>query len=238
MPKVEIGNCGWSYFSPGKFIDNWKEKYATRLSAYASLFSVVEVDSIFYKLPSEKLAQKWYSEARDVNKSFEFIPKAPKSITHRNFSTEDLPGFLNVAKALNSSKLLFQTPPSFGYSESNYELVSDFFKRLSKQSNMSIMWEPRGTWLNAIEELKALSQKGIVIVTDPLRKLLDLKQQFYYFRLHGFGSRMMYAYKFTESDLNALRQKLSKKLFNSKKVYVMFNNIYMYEDALRFAKMV
>jgi len=236
VAKIKVGNCGWSYFSPRAFIENWREKYASRIAAYASMFSTVEVDSMFYKLPKVSIAEKWYKEASSVNSSFEFVPKAPKSITHNNFDVSDMPSFLDSAKALKADKILFQTPPSFVYSEKNQKTIEAFFSGLD--SDFLPMWEPRGDWLSkGASFIERFAKKGIVIVVDPLRNKAPEGQEVYYFRLHGFGKKMMYSYKFTDSDLEKVRTYV-KSLQNAEEIYVMFNNIYMYEDSLRFAKMI
>lgn len=230
---IRVGTCGWSYFSPSNFIKEWKEKYASRLQAYASIFDTLEVDSTFYKLPKVETAIKWHEEAKAVSKNFEFIPKAPKSITHNNFDMTDLEKFIQVAKAMKASKLLFQTPPSFGYSQANYKLVKNFFAKIK---GFAIFWEPRGTWLEEanVQKLKGI---GASIVTDPLRQVVPFQQETYYFRLHGFGKGMMYSYRFSDEELKKVKQTaidISKK----GEVYVMFNNTYMFEDSLRFKKML
>jgi len=232
--EIMVGNCGWAYFSPTKFIDNWYSKFDSRIAAYASMFDIVEVDSTFYKLPSEKTACKWYSQAISVNEKFEFVPKAPKTITHARFDKSSLDAFISIAKALHARKLLFQTPASFGFSSQNFKLAEQFFASLS--SEFIAMWEPRGDWLaKGMAALKSIHDKGITIVTDPLREIPEFRQEFYYFRLHGFGKKMMYSYKFSDEELALLRNKIEKL---NAKVDVMFNNIYMYEDSLRFMKIL
>lgn len=236
---IKIGTCGWGYFSPGNFIKDWKEKFSSRLAAYASLFDLVEVDSTFYKLPKPATAEKWYEEAKEVNSNFEFIPKAPKEITHASFAAPSsiVASFLDVAEKMRARLLLFQTPQSFGYSIENEKRVKDFFAGLRRQAKQTFLWEPRGTLLKEGKALKALSRLAI-IVTDPLREILPFEQSMYYFRLHGFGKHMMYAYKFSDKELKSLAKILAEERFSKKEVYLMFNNVYMFEDALRFKSLL
>jgi uncharacterized protein YecE (DUF72 family) len=57
-----------------------------------------------------------------------------------------------------------------------------------------------------------------------------------YVRLHGLGKREQnYAYKYSDSDLEALRQRiLDLSSRGARKVYILFNNVTMFDDALRF----
>jgi uncharacterized protein YecE (DUF72 family) len=52
-----------------------------------------------------------------------------------------------------------------------------------------------------------------------------------YWRLHG---RSGYRYRYTEEDLGELRSKLDASAVVPGRNFVMFNNIYSTEDALRF----
>lgn len=54
MAKLHLGTIGWSYdFWKGPF---YPEKTASKnyLAYYSSQFNTVEVDSTFYRIPSEK----------------------------------------------------------------------------------------------------------------------------------------------------------------------------------------
>jgi Uncharacterized conserved protein len=58
---------------------------------------------------------------------------------------------------------------------------------------------------------------------------------FVYFRLHGSPpGKRMYRYTYTEEDL----KRLHEKCMDFSQICVLFNNYTMYEDALRFMKMI
>ncbi|MFN3268165.1 MAG: DUF72 domain-containing protein, partial [Zestosphaera sp.] len=60
----------------------------------------------------------------------------------------------------------------------------------------------------------------------------------YYFRLHGIGPREVnYRYKYSAEDLRKLKN-LLRSLEGVLEVYVMFNNVYMREDALKFKELL
>jgi uncharacterized protein YecE (DUF72 family) len=51
-----------------------------------------------------------------------------------------------------------------------------------------------------------------------------------YYRLHGISG---YRYKYTNEDLKNLAEKEIKK-----ETFFMFNNVYMYEDAMAFKRLI
>lgn len=232
---LRIGCCGLNFFNPRQLIGyDWKKSYGSRMEAYASLFDTIEIDSTFYKLPKIETAAKWLMEARSSSADFEFIAKAPQEITHTyrfaRGSEKFLRPFLNVADALEAKKLLFQTPASFVYSKENLSAAGKFFGMIP--SKYAVIWEPRGTWLAEGKDalVDFCEKEGVILCTDPLRAKPKINQRFYYYRLHGFGRRMVYSYRFTNADL----KKLKKEMEGLGKAYIMFNNTYMYENALQF----
>ena len=60
------------------------------------------------------------------------------------------------------------------------------------------------------------------------------KEKIAYIRLHGFGKPSMYNYRFSKGELQEINKKIQK--LGTVQTYVLFNNIYMYDDALRFRK--
>src|SRR5436853_7612231 len=77
--KVRAGTSGYSY-------KEWKGNFypedlaATGMLAfYAKLFSTVEINNTFYRMPSTKMLLSW---AEQVPDGFAFVLKAPRRITH------------------------------------------------------------------------------------------------------------------------------------------------------------
>jgi uncharacterized protein YecE (DUF72 family) len=48
------------------------------------------------------------------------------------------------------------------------------------------------------------------------------------------GKEYNYRYKYTGSDLRRLAELVEKYLMEGRRVYVLFNNVYMADDAIRF----
>jgi len=153
---------------------------------------------------------------------------------------------LEFARAINARTIVLQTPPSFGYSEENAERASTFFKiALEKMHEIglgsAVAWEPRGTWHEHLEVLRNIvCRHGIIHVVDPLRRspIICEGQRLLYFRLHGLGGREVnYRYRYTDEDLARLAS-IVKELLEThssiREAYVMFNNVYMAQDSVRF----
>jgi len=80
---------------------------------------------------------------------------------------------------------------------------------------------------------KILEKHRVIHVVDPYRRAPVWYEEIIYFRLHGIGPRETnYKYKYTDKDLRYLLDKIRE--YGARVFYVMFNNIYMYDDALRF----
>ncbi len=246
---IRVGTCGWSAKGGRK--------------AYYKYFNVIELQDTFYKLPREETAKRW-RETAPVD--FEFTVKAWQVITHppssptwRRSGIEVTPemkdkyGYFRptdqvfeawqavkkLCLILETKVCVFQTPPSFGYSKENADNVEAFFSSIDR-AGLVLGWEPRGTWHNHPDEVKRLCDSlDIVHVVDILRRDPVTTHDVCYFRLHGLGGREVnYRYKYTDKDLAVLKEKVERYEEESEVVYVMFNNIYMFEDALRFKKLL
>ena len=246
---IRVGTCGWSAKGGMK--------------AYFRYFDVVELQDTFYKLPREETAQRRRSIAPP---HFEFVVKAWQVITHPPSSPtwkragikvtpeiRDRYGYFRptdevfeawrlvrrICMILGAKICVFQSPPSFGYSEENAENVEAFFSSIDRKG-LVLAWEPRGTWHNHPEEVKRLCDSlDLVHVVDVLRRDPVTVHEISYFRLHGLGEKEVnYRYKYTDKDLEVLLDKARKYEEESDVVYVMFNNVYMFDDALRFKQMI
>jgi len=233
---VKIGCCG----------------FAVAREKYYKNFEVLEIQKVFYQFPRLETVLKWREEAP---KGFEFTLKASQLITHLPTSPTyrklgySIPekekveyGFfkptdavfeawkrtLEIALLLESKIVIFQMPPSFHPTVENKKNMKKFFKKIKRQG-LRLVWEPRGKW--EVRDIRILcSELGLVHCVDPF-KAEAVPGEFSYFRLHGMGG---YNYRYTDRDLRKLKVKCEEK----RELYCMFNNVYMFEDALRFKKML
>jgi uncharacterized protein YecE (DUF72 family) len=232
-------------------------------SRYYSVFSVVELQETFYDLPDIDKLKKYRDEAPQ---NFVFTMKAWQGITHPlnsptwkrsrfipDKSLSDKYGFLRptkevfeawekvveAAKVLQAKVVVVQTPPSFDYTEENYRNAVDFFTA-TDTGIFVIGWEPRGTWLQHLDKVAEIVGrfKNVIHVVDPLKLLPAIDKPVTYFRLHGLGpGEVNYRYKYTDSDLEKLCKITLEFLARNRDVYVMFNNVYMAQDAQKFIQL-
>lgn len=252
MPLVVVGCCGFPVS---------RSRYFSRLRA-------VELQNTFYNNPSVEEAVRLRSSLPDgaivTIKAWQALTHSPRSPTWRRMKRQFPKKVLNgigmlrptdenrglwrevreVAKALRAEFIVFQTPPSFGYSQEHYENALRFFCEIVSDSPAPIGWEPRGTWHENPKAIKDIAERCRVIhVVDILRRepVMFDGQDIAYIRLHGLGGRgeVNYRYKYTDSDLETLASKV-RRLIDAGvgKVYVFFNNIYMFDDALRFKEVI
>jgi uncharacterized protein YecE (DUF72 family) len=117
VARYRVGCSGWSY-------EDWVGVFYPAgaaagefLERYARVFDVTEVDSSFYRPPTEFLTRRW---AAVTPKGFLFALKIPREITHEPLTAE-LPDrvrhFLSVLRPLREDAklgpLVAQFPPSF-----------------------------------------------------------------------------------------------------------------------------
>ncbi len=228
MVEIKVGCCG----------------FCKSMKDYFSDFKLVEIQRTFYNPPKPNTAKKWRREAPN---DFEFSIKAWQVITHPltspTFKKAKIDvkkaGFFQpikevfdawektreIAKILKAKVILFQTPKSFRESEENIRNMKEFFSSLERE--FIFAWEPRGWSPDTIKSL--CSELNIIHVVDPFVSA-QLYGDISYFRLHGHTK--MYKHKYSDDELKFLRKKCEKDS------YILFNNIYMCEDALRFKKLL
>ncbi len=226
--RVLVGTCGWTYMNARKYFGNgWKAQFPNKLAAYASLFETVEVNSTFYNLPLPETARRWRKAVPD---DFIFNVKMHRSLTHeRPFEPSDiLEKFFEIAEILRAEIVLIQTPKSFKDTEGNIKKVENFLSTLPTKFKYAL--ELRGWDIGNVLKL------GHIVVVDPFATSPPPQKEAY-FRLHGSppGERMYY-YKYTTEDL----QKLKEIVLNGswEKIWVFFNNVWMYDNALEFRRML
>ena len=257
---IHVGTCGYGDYRPGK---GWKERYRSKIQAYADRFSVLEINKTFYSLPMEKTASRWREEAGD---ELIISVKAWQAVTHptgsptwrkrteklsetqmeefgnlaKNSSVEDAwARTVATAKALRAGQILLQTPAKFGHSEENEKRVRDFLEK-AKESGMQPVWEPRGDWNEHQDVLQSIFEEtGATHAVDILRRRPLSGGVLAYVRLHGLNEREFnYRYTYGEEELKRLADELRRADENYETVLCLFNNEGMYENAHRLKELL
>ena len=156
MNRIHVGSMGWSYdFWKGNF---YPKKLVSKefLAYYSKQFDSVEVDSTFYRIPSEKTVLDWKHQTPN---GFIFSLKFPQIITHvkmlRNCE-EETRVFLEHAELLEEKlgPLLLQFPPIFR--NDNIPLLREFLESLPK----------RHRYVVEVRNKKLLSESLYVLLRD------------------------------------------------------------------------
>jgi len=200
---------------------------------------LVEINRTFYGFPRLETLAGWRERAPE---GFEFTVKAHQDITHKakmkvnENSRKAFGRMIEICEALKSRVLVFQTPASFR--PDRLGDVEEFFGRVNR-GDLVLVWETRGTdWERpeVREKLREILEKiDVTHVTDPFRVMPAYVGKVAYFRLHGLGERMYY-YQYTDVELERLKELVSPYEEEGKEVYVLFNNLSMFVDGMRFVK--
>ena len=121
--EIRVGCTGWSF-------DGWKGPFyppamdpGDYLKHYSSAFDITEINSTHYRIPSQHMTSKWYT---DTPENFSFTAKLPRIITHENRLRPGpyLDQFLNSINPIGQKMkvLVIQLPPSLSFSEARPHL--------------------------------------------------------------------------------------------------------------------
>jgi uncharacterized protein YecE (DUF72 family) len=232
-----VGCCGW----------------AEAQARYVTDFRAIELQTTFYQPPAIAVAKRWKSQAppefRFCMKAWQLITHAPSSPRYRRLKSgislkeRDLYGsFLpteqvwlawertrEIANILDAQVIVFQCPKSFQPTRESIGNLTEFFRKIGRDSR-TVAWEPRGNeWSpELIRELCA--ENNLIHCVDPFTSDPVFGDGLYW-RLHG---RTSYRYRYTDEDLAELNAKLQAQAHGPGPNYIMFNNVYSRDDALRF----
>lgn len=138
MGRLHVGTMGWSYdFWVGNFYPTGIDK-TQYLTEYARHFDSVEVDSTFYRIPSEKIVKRWFDQ---TPLGFLFSAKFPRIITHRKMLVDcerETNGFLKSLSGLGDKlgPLLLQFPLTF--SMKRIRLLEDFLMSVPTEYRIAV----------------------------------------------------------------------------------------------------
>ncbi|MEM1515082.1 MAG: DUF72 domain-containing protein [Thermoproteota archaeon] len=203
---------------------------------YYETFNLVEINATFYKYPSQRTIEGWRKRAPD---GFEFTVKAHQDISHRyrlkiEQARDSFEKVKQICRILGARIILIQTPASLTIRDIGD--AEEFFKGVEREGFI-LVWENRGPSWESEEGLmmlrEMLGRTNVTHVTDPLRLSPAHVVNVAYFRLHGLGEKLYY-YQYTNDELKRLYEVVKKYDYLEMGVYVLFNNLTMFDDARRF----
>lgn len=216
-----IGTSGFNY---KHWMDNFYPKDLTHkkwLNFYSGFFNTVELNTTFYKLPSEKVFSNWYHQ---TPQGFLFSVKASRYITHIKRLKEpkySLEKFFNNVGVLREKLgiVLFQLPPNFLFKKDTFV---GFLKKLFLYKKRCAFEFRHESWFN--EEVYFLLKKynfSLVIADSPTFPAGEIITADYsYFRFHG--GKILYGSEYSKDELKEWAEKIKK--INIKNAYIYFNN--------------
>jgi uncharacterized protein YecE (DUF72 family) len=234
--RLIVGCCGWTEAQ----------------ARYVADFGTIELQTTFYQPPATAVAERWKSLApagfRFCMKAWQLITHTPSSPTYRRLKSpvsreeHDLYGSFRsteqvwlawertreIAAILDARVIVFQCPKSFLPTKENTRNLTSFFGAIERDGRM-IAWEPRGGEWGPELIRRICADNDLVHCVDPFHAEPSYGDALYW-RLHG---RTGYRYRYTDEDLAELQKKLKAHAHVPGPNYVMFNNMYSQQDALR-----
>ena len=217
MAQAHIGLSGYSY-KPWQGPDRFYPptlKQAEFLGYYASRYDTVELDGVWYRLPSEKAVTDWLASTPP---HFLFAPKVHRQITHRARLKPECFDFiqvmLNRLKPLVSASrlgpLLIQLPPNMKRDDAR---LGSFLEQLP----MTIRWAiefRHDSWYDADVEslLRQFNVSWVAADTDDRPAECRSTADFWYVRLRRSA--------YEERDLEQWAGKFRKTIAEGKSCYV------------------
>jgi len=218
----------WRIGCSGFYYREWKEVFYPKglpqknwFKYYCEHFNTIEINSTFYKMPTQKSFDKWFNESPE---DFLFTIKAPRLISHyRQFKECEqlLTDFYFAIKEGLKHKLgcvLFQFPPKFDYSEHRLNLL---LNNLKPEFN-NILEFRNTSWLQ-ISILEKFGAKGITVCGQSYPAALPdeviVNTETVYYRFHG--KPVLYK---SEYDIETIKHFAAQIPKVAKVVFVYFNN--------------
>ncbi len=202
---------------------------SSRLTYYGFLFSSLEVNSSFYKIPRATTLLQW---TREVPENFQFTIKMNREITHVAELAYDkavLTNFMDTIAAVGMHKgcLLLQFPG---------KITVDYHAALTQLLEDVHALDPSGQWKKCIEfrhnswyqqaTIQMLNKYGISMVLHDMpgsiNQQLRTTAPFAYVRFHGQQGDYRGSYPLAILEKHAVQ--ISTWLKDGKDVYVYFNN--------------
>ena len=223
MPEIKIGCSGFNY-------SDWKGRFYPEglpqrrwLQHYCTVFSTVELNVTFYRLPLPSTFDKWHQETPD---NFVFSLKGSRFITHvKRLIDPEAPlerffeGALRLKEKLGV--VLWQFPPKFNL---NKERLEKFLRLLREYPVRHTLEFRNESWI-VQDVLDMCRDNGVSLCMADWPKFIDdlpVTADFVYIRRHGEAGR--YDTCYSNADLKRDAQRIEKYIGAGKDVFIYFNN--------------
>jgi uncharacterized protein YecE (DUF72 family) len=220
--KAFIGTSGWYYVHWfGRFYPSNISKKEL-LAYYSRHFDTVELNSSFYRLPSENAVKCW---RLNIKKDFLFSVKVSRLITHyRRLKNTDglLKSFLNRVSLLKEKlgPILFQLPPGFS---KDMNTLKEFLSILPKKFKAAIEFREENWVCKEVFRLLSEFNVAYCIISMPdFPVVFEKTADFSYIRFHG--KDVLYGSEYKEEELSYFAERINRFLKKGADTYIYFNN--------------
>ncbi len=228
LEKLRIGCSGWSY-------KDWEGVFYPKglaakdyLSYYSKVFDAVEIDSSFYRVPSQSRVNQWRSNTPNW---FVFSPKLSKKITHEKKLKETESSLVYFYSVLSKLKdklgpIAIQLPPSIKLS-THEEVMKDFISKLSPEFRHAIEFRHK-SWFTP--DVYSLLRKNNIAMIWSLNQYVEtppeITADFIYVRMVGDREITEFTgiQKDKSEDMKRWATAVMEKSSKFEDGYVFFNN--------------
>jgi len=231
MSNLHLGTIGWSYnFWKGSFYPN---KIASKdfLSYYATKFDSVEIDSTFYRIPTEQAIINWKNQ---TPQNFRFSLKFPSIITHFKMLKDcerETNLFLERANLLGEKlgPLLLQFPPNFGVD--HLPDLADFLRKLPIGYRYVVEVRDKEFLNSEFYSILKANHVAFAWTNNPnMPQIAEVTSDFLYIRWEGDRSEVKGTLGKIEADktedLKLWSEKIKPYLIKNMAVYGYFGKYY------------
>lgn len=241
---IRVGTSGWSYdewagtfYPPGLAKARWAEHYRR-------VFSTVEVNATFYRLPKPTMVQRWREEAPA---DFRYVTKGSRYLTHIRRLRDSTAGvrtyFDRVAElAPRLSAVLWQLPPNL---ERDVDLLETFLGALPRQLGPGFLRHAvefrHRSWVTdeVFETLARHDAAHVWISSQAMPPDRTVTTDFVYVRFHGLAGGWRHDY--SDQELWPWVETLVEVSEQGRSGFAFFNNdgaAHAPANALRFAELL
>jgi uncharacterized protein YecE (DUF72 family) len=222
--SVYIGTSGWSY-------DHWHGVLypphlpaRERLAHYVQHYSTVELNSSYYRWPSDAAFRSWQRRLPD---GFLMSVKAPAGLTHRRCLYGPEAWLERISRGLRHLRpklgiLLVQLPPTFGC---DYARLAYFLAHLPNDLSVAMEFRHPDWHQEAIFALLEQHQVAYCVMSGAyLPCILRATAPFVYVRLHGPDPHYLYGGSYSADNLRWWADRVREWEAMGRDVFVYFNN--------------
>jgi uncharacterized protein YecE (DUF72 family) len=239
--KIRVGCQAWGYDDwvsrPGQPIFYPQGTHdSDKLSLYAEIFDLIELDSAVYGIPSLSNIENW---CRKTPPDFIFAPKLPNIITHRNtlrpVTWPVLEEFCERVRNFEEKlgPILVLLPPHFEPSTENTRLFEQFLERLPSDLRFAVEFR-HPDWLTDLT-FERLENYGVALGMAEGRwipraeffKRSEISAaDFAYIRFSGPRDLTMVDRIYRNMDANLLEWANQIKKIPAREIFIFISNFY------------